>query len=117
MILRKLVLPVVAALVVIGTLQSADKDDGWINLFNGKDTSGWKLRNEKYTVTKFVDAEGKEIKGAKKTKLDQKDVVVDAKGKVIEGAKIAKVEGKDTPVDAEGKPIKDAKITKMGGRD
>lgn len=52
-----------------------------------------------------MDADGKEIKGAKKGKLDQKDVVVDAKtNKAIEGAKVAKVDGKDTPVDAAGTP-------------
>lgn len=118
MIVRKLGLPLVAALVVIGGLQSADtKDDGWIVLFNGKDLGGWKLRNDKYSVTKFVDADGKEVKGAKKGKLDQKDVVVDAKGKAIDGAKVAKVDGKDTPVDSTGAPIKDAKIAKTGGRD
>jgi hypothetical protein len=117
MIVRKLVLPVVAALVIVGGLQSADKEGDWIVPFNGKDLTGWKLRNDKYSVTKFVDAAGAEIKGAKKGKLDQKDVVVDAKGKAIEGAKVAKVDGKDAPVDADGKPIKDAKITKSGGRD
>ncbi|MBY0524598.1 MAG: DUF1080 domain-containing protein [Gemmataceae bacterium] len=117
MIPRKLVLPVAALLLFVGGLQSADKDDGWIVLFNGKDTTGWKLKSDKYTVTRFVDAEGKEIKGAKRGKLDQKDTIVDAKGKAIDGAKIAKIDGKDTPVDADGKPIKDAKITKTGGRD
>lgn len=117
MIVRKLMLPVVAAFVIVGSLQSADKEGDWIVLFNGKDLSGWKLRNDKYSVTKLVDANGVEIKGAKKGKVDQKDTVVDAKGKAIDGAKIAKVDGKDTPVDADGKPIKDAKITKTGGRD
>lgn len=117
MLVRKLLLPMIAALVLVGGLQSADKDDGWIVLFNGKDTTGWKVRSDKYTVTKLVDADGKEIKGAKKTKLDQKDVVVDAKGKAIDGAKVAKIDNKDVPVDADGKPIKDAKISKTGGRD
>jgi len=106
-----------ALLVLVGPLFSADKEDGWIVLFNGKDLTGWKLKSDKYTVTKLVDAEGKEIKGAKKAKLDQKDTVVDAKNKPIEGAKIAMIEKKDVAVDAEGKPIPGAKIIKTGGRD
>jgi len=117
MIARRLVLPVVAALVLVAGLRSADKEGDWIVLFNGKDLTGWKLRSDKYSVTKFVDADGKEVKGAKKGKLDQKDQVVDAKGKAIEGAKVGKVDGKDAAVDANGVAIKDAKITKVGGRD
>jgi hypothetical protein len=109
--------PALILLFLAGPLFSADKDDGWLVLFNGKDLTGWKLKSDKYTVTKLVDADGKEIKGAKKGKLDQKDTVVDAKGKTIEGAKVAQIDGKDTPVDADGKPIKDAKVTKIGGRD
>lgn len=112
-----IVLPALALLVLAAPVSSADKDDGWIVLFNGKDLSGWKLRSDKYSVTKLVDAEGKVIPGAKKGKLDQKDTVVDAKGKTIDGAKIASIDGKNVPVDADGKPIKDAKITKTGGRD
>ena len=117
MIVRKLVLPLAAALLLVAGLQSADKEGDWIVLFNGKDLTGWKLRSDKYSVTKFVDAEGKEVKGAKKGKLDQKDAIVDAKGKAIDGAKIAKIDNKDAPVDANGVPIKDAKIVKVGGRD
>lgn len=90
--------------------------DGWITLFNGKDMTGWKLKSDKYTVTKYVDASGAVIKGAKEAKLDQKTEVQDAKGKPIAGAKIAKVDGKDTPVDADGKAIPGAKIAKVGGR-
>jgi hypothetical protein len=112
-----IVLPALAMLALTVPAFSADKDGGWIGLFNGKDLAGWKLRSDKYTVTRLVDAEGKDIKGAKKGKVDQKDIVVDAKGKAIDGAKVAKVDGKDAPVDADGKPIKDAKITKAGGRD
>ena len=69
------------------------------------------------TVTKFVDGSGKEIKGARKAKLDQKETIVNAKGKPIEGAKVAKVDGKNAVVDAQGKPIPGAKIAKTGGRD
>ena len=104
-------------LFLAGPLFSAEKEEGWIVLFNGKDLTGWKLKAEQYTLTKFVDVDGKEIKGAKKAKLDQKDTVVDAKGKAIEGAKVGKIDGKDVPVDAEGKAITDAKIAKTGGRD
>jgi hypothetical protein len=57
--------------------------DGWIVLFNGKDTSGWKLRQEKTTLTKFVDADGKLIPGAKK----KGKLIVDKKGEEIPGAK------------------------------
>lgn len=56
---------------------------GWINLFNGKDTTGWKLRQEKITLTKFVDADGKVIPGAKK----KGKLIVDKKGEEIPGAK------------------------------
>ena len=90
--------------------------DGWISLFNGKDMTGWKLKSDKYTVTKFVDATGAILKGAKETKVDQVTVVQDAKGKAIEGAKVAKVDGKDVAVDAKGQPIANAKLVKTGGR-
>ena len=90
--------------------------DGWITLFNGKDLTGWKLKSDKYTVTKYHDATGQVIAGAKEAKVDQTLAVQDAKGKAIEGAKVAKVGGKDTAVDATGKPIANAKIAKVGGR-
>ncbi len=61
--------------------------DAWVDLFNGKDTAGWKLRAEKISVIKFMDAEGKELAGVKKGKLEQKNIVVDAKGTEIKGAK------------------------------
>lgn len=113
-----IVLPALALLALAAPATSADKDDGWIVLFNGKDLTGWKVRNDKYSVTKFLDADGKEVKNAKKGKVDQKEAVVEAKtNKAIEGAKIANVDGKDTPVDSTGAPIKDAKIGKIGGRD
>ena len=116
--LRHIALPFVAVLAIAGSLPSAEKaDDGWIALFNGKDLTGWKVRHEKYTVTKFVDAEGKVIKGGRKGKVDQKDTVVDAKNKPIEGAKVGKVSGKAALVDADGKPIPGARILKIGGRD
>jgi hypothetical protein len=117
MFVRKFALPLLAVFVAVGALRSEDaKDEGWLPLFNGKDTTGWKLRSEKTTVKKIVGADGKPIAGAKEGKVDTKDTVVDAKNKAIEGAKVAKIDGKDTPVDADGKPIKDAKIVKTGGR-
>lgn len=90
--------------------------DGWIVLFNGTDLAGWKIKQDKYTVTKFVDDKGQVISGAKEAKLDQQTVVVDAKGKVIGGAKVAKVGDKEVAVDAEGKPLVGAKLAKTGGR-
>ena len=54
-----------------------------VKLFNGKDTSGWKLRQEKITITKFFDAEGKEIPGAKNGKVGQKAHARDAKRKEL----------------------------------
>ncbi len=106
-------------LAVASGLWSADtKDkDGWIVLFNGKDTSGWKLRRDTYTVTKFFNADGKEVPGAKKAKVDQKDVIVDAKGKEIPGAKVVKKDGKTVIVGSDGQPIAGAKVNKVGGRD
>lgn len=116
-VLAALVLAVLFLGAGIGSLRSADKEaDGWIVLFNGKDLDGWKLRADKYTVTKFVDGQGQVIPGAKEGKLDQTLAVVDAKGKAIAGAKAAKVDGKDVAVDAGGKVIADAKLTKVGGR-
>lgn len=100
-----------------GGLQSQQKAGDWTELFNGKDLKGWKIRQDKVTVTKFVGADGQVIAGAKKAKLDQTETVVDAKGQPIKDAKIADVGGKKTPVDAKGEPIKDAKINKSGGRD
>jgi hypothetical protein len=111
-------LPLLSLLALAGGAAPADDKPGeWALLFNGKDLTGWKLRHEKYTLTKFVDASGQEIKGAKKAKLDQTTTVVDAKGKPIEGAKVVKVENKEVAVDASGQPLKDAKIARSGGRD
>jgi hypothetical protein len=90
--------------------------DGWISLFNGKDTTGWKLKSDAYMVTKYVDASGAEVKGGKETKLDQKTEIQDAKGKPIAEAKVAKIDKKDVIVDTEGKPIPGAKMAKVGGR-
>src|SRR5262249_6599145 len=77
------------------TLPSGEKESGSVKLFNGKDLTGWKLKQDKYTVTKFVSEQGEVIPGAKEAKVDQKLAVVDAKGKVIEGAKIDKVDRKE----------------------
>src|SRR5215204_2842434 len=93
------------------------KDDGWIVLFNGKDTTGWKLRAEKIQVAKFFDSDGKPIAGAKKAKLDQTEVARDSKNKDIAGAKIVVKDGKKIVVDGDGKPIEKAKVAKTGGRD
>jgi len=111
-------------LVLLGALTtspatSQDKEklpEGWISLFNGKDTTGWKLKSDKYMINKLVDASGAVIPGAKETKLDQKTEIQDAKGKPIAGAKVGKIDGKDVAVDADGSPIKGAKIAKVGGR-
>ena len=58
---RKLpVLPLiaVAAVALLGPAQAlpADKDEGWVNLFNGKDLKGWVQRGgkAKYKVDKLV---------------------------------------------------------------
>src|SRR5947209_3633955 len=100
-----------------GLLPGQEKGkDGWITLFNGKDTTSWKLKSDKYTLTKFVDTQGQVIAGAKETKLDQTLTVVDAKGKPVAGAKVNKVDGKDLPVDADGKVLVNAKVLKTGGR-
>src|SRR5262249_27406062 len=108
---------IVAGMLVVGAGRATDKPEGWTELFNGNDLSGWKVRHEKYTVTKYVDAEGKEIKGARKTKVDQKETVVDASNKPIEGAKVGKIDGKIVPIDTDGNRIKGAKILRTGGRD
>jgi hypothetical protein len=96
---------------------SGDDKSDWIVLFNGKDTTGWKLRAEKIGVTKYYDSDGQLIADAKKVKLDQKEVAQDAKGKELAGAKIESRGGKKVVVDAEGNEVKGAKVAKVGGRD
>ena len=44
------VLGVLALLAIAGGLHSQQKTGDWIELFNGKDTKGWKLRGEKITL-------------------------------------------------------------------
>ena len=100
-----------------GAVPAQGGKDDWIVLFNGKDTTGWKLRSEKMTITKYVDGAGNVIADAKKVKVDQKEVTQDAKGKEIKGAKIVEQDKKKVVVDAAGTPIKDAKVAKVGGRD
>src|SRR4051812_14588134 len=101
----------------MGPLPAQEKGkDSWIVLFNGKDTAGWKLKSDRYTVTKYVDDKGQVIAGAKEAKLDQTLAVVDPKGKPVPEAKINKVDGKDVPVDADGKVLVNAKVVKTGGR-
>jgi len=112
----RILLGLLALQVIAGGLQANDKQEGWIVLFNGKDTTGWKLRHETVTLKQIVDPSGKVIAGAKITRLDQKETVVDAKNQPIKDAKIHKIDGKIVPVDADGKPL-DAKIVKTGGRD
>src|SRR5262245_55855638 len=103
--------------LIAARADAGDSKDGWIDIFSGKDTVGWKLRAEKITVTKFVDADGNVIEGAKKTKLDQKEMAQDAKGRIIPGAKIETKGTTKVVVDAEGAVIKGAKVVKVGGRD
>src|SRR5207245_2783609 len=91
-------------------------DDGWLMLFNGKDTAGWKLRADKLTITKFLDADSNEVPGAKFAMLDQKMELRDAKGMVIPGAMLVAKGDKKVIVDAEGKTIPGAKIAFVGGR-
>jgi hypothetical protein len=100
-----------------GEAKKGEAKDGWIELFNGSSTAGWRLRQEKVTVTKYFDAEGKEIPGAKKVKLDQKEEIRDAKNKPLPGAKVEVKGKKKVIVGANGKPIKGAKVVKVGGRD
>ena len=81
--LRIVMLALLTGLAGSVGLRSEDKDASWEMLFNGKDTTGWKLRAEKINETKFLDSEGKVIAGAKKAKVDQKEVVRDAKNKPL----------------------------------
>jgi hypothetical protein len=98
---RWLSLPVVLLVATAVGLHARDsKAEGWVVLFNGKDTTGWKLRAPKVTVLKFVDADGKPIKGAKKARVDQKEEARDAKNKPIAGAKVVTRNGEKV-IDAE----------------
>ncbi len=110
-------LPVLLVLALAGAVPAQDSKDGWTPLFNGKDLTGWKLRSDKLTVTKFVDLDGNVIEGAKKAKLDQKELAQDVKGKAIDGAKIVVTDKKQIVVDADGNPIAGAKVGKVGGRE
>lgn len=81
-------LVIVSLWILIGSsLLATGGDADWLILFNGKDTTGWKLRAEKVQVTRFVDAEGKVISGARKGKVNHRDAILDKAGKEIEGAK------------------------------
>ena len=90
-------------------------DDGWLTLFNGKDTAGWKLRADKITIMKFLDADNNEVPGAKVSMVDQKMELRDAKGMVIPGAKLVDKGKKKVIVDADGKAIPGAKIALVAG--
>ncbi len=103
--------------VFTGAVLHGEGANPWKILFNGKDTAGWKLRAEKTTVTKFVDADGKALADAKMGKVEQKEEVRDAANKAIADAKIVEKDGKKIVVDAGGKPIAGGKIVKAGGRD
>src|SRR5262245_39224891 len=107
---------IAAAAVALPASAGGGKKDDWINLFNGKDTAGWKLRSDKITGTKFLDAAGKEIAGAKAGKVDQKEEIQDKAGKPIAGARVVDKGGKKLIVDADGKDIAGAKLVKVGGR-
>jgi hypothetical protein len=104
-------------LLVAGVWLTAEEEKDWKVLFNGKDTTGWKLRADKINVTKFVDEDGKAVEGARKGKVEQKEIPVDAKGKQIVDAKIEVKGGKAIVVDSTGTPIEGAKVAKTGGRD
>ena len=74
-------------IVLAGATSRGEEAKDWKILFNGKDTTGWKLRADKLNVTNFVDAEGKPLADARIVKKDGRDVVVDKGGKEIKGAK------------------------------
>jgi hypothetical protein len=112
---RALALAVVLLIAAVG-LHADDTKEGWVVLFNGKDTTGWKLRATKVTKTTFTDADGKPIPGARRTKLDQKEVARDSKNNDIADAKIATEGGKKVVVDGDGKRIAGARVVKVGGR-
>jgi hypothetical protein len=64
-----------------------------------------------------TDDDHEEVPGAKKAKVDQKEVAVDAKNKPLPDANIATQGKKKVVVDASGKAIAGAKVAKVGGRD
>jgi hypothetical protein len=87
--IRALALAVVLQVAAAVGLNADDKkDEGWVVLFNGRDTTGWKLRAARITVTKFVDADGKPIKGGRFAKVDGRKAIVNAKGEEVKGAKV-----------------------------
>lgn len=108
----------VLALTVTG-LRSEDGTDGaqWQALFNGKDTQGWKLREEAISVLRFVDSTGKPLTGARSSMVGQQEVVEDDQGKTVPRAKVAILSGKKVAVDAFGKVLPQARIKAVGGRE
>ena len=105
-----------AAAAVSAAAATASADDGWIVLFNGKDTAGWKIRSPEITVTKFVDADGKPVPGARKAKVDQMEVIASADGTLQNGARMELKDGKKVYYDILGKELPGAKVVKVGGR-
>jgi hypothetical protein len=110
-----------AALLLLGSgpvmAGGQGEDKGWIVLFNGTDTSGWRLRSEKVAVTRFYGADGKELVGAKKGKVDQKEMIQDLKGMPVPGARIEVRNNRKVVVDADGRLLMTARVVKVGGRD
>jgi hypothetical protein len=107
-----------AALLALLAAAGARSDDaGWVVLFNGKDTTGWKLRAEKVVRLKIVDAQGKALSDARKVRIDQKEMAMDARGRFIPGARVEVEDGRKVVLDQEGKRIAGARIVKVGGRD
>jgi len=117
MVLHRILIATALVLLCSQASPTQEKNGAFVELFNGKDTTGWKIRTEKLTVTKFVDASGVVVPGAKQTKVDQKEVAQDAKGKIIADARIVTKDNKKSVVDADGNVIAGAKIAKVGGRD
>ncbi len=83
---------IAALLLVAVSLPGEEKDGkGWKSLFNGKDTTGWKLRADKIKITKIVDPDGKDIAGTKRVNKDGKTIIVDKNGEEIKDAKVVEM--------------------------
>ncbi len=104
------------AIALTGSGLRAEELPGWISLFNGKDTSGWKLRQDKILVARYFDAAGQPLPDAKLVRVETRDRVVDGKDRPIPGARVATINGRAFAVDAEGRLIKGARLRQLGGR-
>lgn len=53
--MKRFLLGGVAALLALLTITAADKEEGWVTIFDGKSLTGWKTANENTNSFKLID--------------------------------------------------------------